>query len=137
VVSHQGLAGIRFGDSRAGLERDHGLTQAPGDCGPGLPSSPWVSPVFEDDRLVLLWAEPPVRTPEGITVGTPVGTARAAHPGAEKLAAPPGSHRFDGLLAAAGDRAYLFLHDGVTVQKLIVGYEEHCRRLFHEGFGVC
>jgi hypothetical protein len=137
VVSHEGLAGIEFGDPRAELEREHGLTEQPGDCAPRLPSYPSVSPVFEDGRLVLLWAEPPLRTPAGIAVGMPIARVREAHPEAVELTAPLGSYRYDGLLAATGDRAYLYLHDGISVQKLIVGYAEHCQRLFHEGFGVC
>jgi hypothetical protein len=137
VVSHRGLAGIEFGDSRAELERDHGLVRASGDCGPRLPSYPDASPIFEDDRLVLLWADPPLRTPEGIAVGDLVSTVHDTHLRAEPLTAPPERFRFDGLLVTSGDRAYLFLHDGATVQKLIVGYEDHVRRLFHEGFGTC
>jgi hypothetical protein len=85
----------------------------------------------------MLWAEPPLATPHGIAVGTPVGVVRQAHPGAEELAAPPGRRRYGGLLAVTGDRAYLYLHDGATVRKLIIGYAEHCRRLFEEGFGAC
>jgi hypothetical protein len=137
VVSDEGLGGIEFGQARADLEREYGLTEQPGDCAPRLPSYPGVSPVFEDGRLVLLWAEPPLETPHGIAVGTPVGVVRDTHPRAEELAAPAGSFRFDGLLAVTGDRAYLYLHDGVTVRKLIVGYAEHCRRLFEDGFGTC
>lgn len=137
VVSHEGLAGIRFGATRADLARDHGLIDAPDDCAPQLPSYPGASPVFDGDRLVLLWADPPLRTPEGIAVGSPVGAVNDAHPDAEPLTAPPESFRFDGLLVTSGDRALLFLHDGTTVQKLIVGYDEHARRLFHEGFGTC
>ena len=53
------------------------------------------------------------------------------------LPAPPGSHRFAGLLARDGDRAYLFLHDGVTVREIIAGYADWARRLFDEGYGPC
>jgi hypothetical protein len=137
VVTPQGLARIEIGDARADLQRDHGLAQRPGDCAPRLPDHPSASPVFDDDRLVLLWADPPLRTPDGIAVGTPVTEVRSTHPDAEPLTAPPGSYRFDGLLAVNGDRAYLFLHDGDTVQKLVVGSAEHARALFHEGFGTC
>jgi hypothetical protein len=137
VVSYQGLAGIRFGDSRTELAGEHGMVQASGDCAPQLPSYAGASPVFDDDRLVLLWADPPLHTPEGGAVGSPVATVNATYPEAEPLTAPLGSFQFDGLLVTSGDRAYLFLHDGTTVQKLIVGYEEHARLLFNEGFGTC
>jgi hypothetical protein len=137
VVSYQGLGGIRFGDSRTDLASEHGMVQASGDCAPRLPSYAGASPVFDGDRLVLLWADPPLHTPESIAVGAPVATVDATYPGAEPLTAPPGSFHFDGLLVTSGDRGYLFLHDGTTVQKLIAGYEEHARLLFDEGFGTC
>lgn len=138
VVSDLGLAGIRFGDTRADLARDHDLQEpGPGECAPTLPEHPQASPVFHAGRLVLLWVDPPLHTPAGIMVGSPVPAARAAYPGAEELAAPPESYRFDGLLAPVGDRAYLFLHDGERVQKVIVGYQEYARALFEEGFGTC
>jgi hypothetical protein len=138
VVSQLGLAGVRFGDHRADLERDHGLVQDTYDCGPRLPAYAQVSPVFDGGRLVLLWVYPPLRTATGVTVGDPVAHARDTHPEAEELTAPAGSFRFDGLIATVDeDRAYLFLHDHDTVQKVVVGFEEHARRLFHDGFGTC
>jgi hypothetical protein len=137
VVTTQGLAQIQVGDARAGLARDRGLTQRAGDCAPRLPDHPAASPVFDNDRLVLLWADPPLHTPEGIAVGTPVTTLHEVHPEGEHLPAEPGTHRFDGVLVADGAHAYLFLHDGTTVQKMIVGSAEHARLLFDEGFGTC
>jgi hypothetical protein len=138
VIDHRGLSDIPFGADRAELERRHGLTQGPGACTPRLPDHPEVSPVFDDrDRLVLMWANPPLRTPRGIAVGTPVDTVRTAYPDAEQLPAPPGTQRFDGLLVPVDDRAYLFLHDGTEVQKVIVGYADYVRLLFDDGFGTC
>jgi hypothetical protein len=137
VVTPQGLAQIQVGDTGTDLERDHGLTQRAGDCAPRLPDHPAASPVFDNDRLVLLWADPPLRTPEGITVGTPVTTLEEIHPDGEHLNAAPGTYRFDGVLVADGTHAYLFLHDGTTVQKLIVGSAAHAQLLFDEGFGTC
>lgn len=137
AVSHLGLAGIRFGDSRADLARDHGLVQDADDCGPRLPAYPQLSPVFDGDRLVLLWVDPPLRTDTGVAVGDPVRQARDTHPEAEQLTAPAESFRFDGLIVTLDDRAYLFLHDHEQVQKVIVGFDEHARRLFHDGFGTC
>lgn len=150
VVSHLGLAGtgIQLGATREVLAREHGLVQDPGDCAPRLPEHPALSPVFEGDRLVLLWVDPPLRTPTGLMVGSPVAAVRAAHPEAADLPAPTVPYQFPGLIVpvagAAGPagpadaaHAYLFLHDQQTVQKLIVGYEQHARRLYHERFGVC
>lgn len=137
VITFTGVGDIRFGDSRADLDARYGTGQDEGDCAPRFDTVADVSPVFADDRLVLLWAQPPVHTPEEIRVGTSVDTVRDTYPDAEELSAPPGTFRFDGLLVASGDRAYLLLHDGDTTQKLVAGFTEYCRRLFHENFGTC
>ncbi|MEO3742239.1 hypothetical protein [Plantactinospora sp. B5E13] len=138
VLHLQGVHNVEFGDSEQELI-SRGVLDPAQDlgCGPGLTSPGTVSPIFADHRLVLLWASPPVRTPEGITAGTPVEQVRHAHPEATALTAPPGTHRYDGLLAEQGDRAYLFLHDGRTVRKTIAGYADYARRVFDEGFGTC
>jgi hypothetical protein len=94
-------------------------------------------PVFVAGRLALVWADPPLRTPEGIAVGSPVADARRVYPAASNLAPPAGSYRFSGLLTTQRDRAYLFLHDGRAVQKVIVGYATHARRVFVEGYTGC
>lgn len=137
VVDLQGFADIRFGDQRDRLEQEHALTQQPGACAPTLPGHPELSPVFADDRLVLLWVNPPGRTPEGVGVGSPVDAVQQHYPDGQELTAPADSGRFDGLLVTVNDRAYLFLHDGATVQKLIIGYADYARLLFEEGFGTC
>lgn len=137
VVSHQGLAEIRFGDTREALEREHGLVQRPGDCAPRLPEQPALSPVFDGDRLVLLWVDPPLHTPAGLAVGSPVEAVRAAHPDAEDLPTPADPFQFQALIVTVDDRAYLFLHDREQVQKLIIGYEHHARLVHQEQFGVC
>jgi hypothetical protein len=137
VVHLGGVADIGFGDSLDELSRRGALVPQRESCGPRLTSLPTVSPVFANERLVLVWIDPPVRTPEGVTVGTSLAEARAAYPHARDLAAPPDSYRFDGLLVEEGDRAYLFLHDGQTVRKAVAGYTEYVRRLFEDGFGTC
>jgi hypothetical protein len=138
VVSHQGWDGIQFGDPRADLERDHGLAQQPGDCAARLPGSPEASPVFDErNRLVLVWVDPPLHTPAGLTVGSPVGAVREAHPDAEPLTPPAGTFQFSGLLATVDDRGYLFLHDGRQVQRLVVGYAEAARQVVEENYGTC
>ncbi|MEU8073384.1 MULTISPECIES: hypothetical protein [unclassified Micromonospora] len=137
VVGLDGLRNAGFGDTEADLTRRGVLRADEAACGPALVGHGSVSPIFVDDRLVLLWLDDPMSTPEGISAGSPVGEARAAYPGAVDLPAPPGSHRFAGLLARDGDRAYLFLHDGVTVREIIAGYADWARRLFDEGYGPC
>ncbi|WFE37295.1 hypothetical protein [Micromonospora sp. WMMD998] len=137
VVSLNGLRNAEFGATEDDLTRRGLLRTDEEACGPTLAGHGSVSPIFVDDRLVLLWLDDPMTTPEGIGAGTPVGEVRAAYPGAAALPAPPGSHRFAGLLARDGDRGYLFLHDGVTVRKIIVGYANWARRLFDEGYGPC
>lgn len=137
VVSLNGLRNAGFGDTEEDLTRRGLLRTDEEACGPTLAGHGEVSPIFVDDRLVLLWLDDPMTTPEGISAGTPVDEVRAAYPGAAALPAPPGSHRFAGLLARDGDRAYLFLHDGVTVREIIAGYADWARRLFDEGYGPC
>lgn len=137
VVHFDGVPGIGFGDLKAGLAADGHLATGQGACGPTFPATPEVRPVFDGEKLVLLWADPPYRTPEGLGVGSAVADVRHAYPAAEQLTPPTGSYAFPGLLVAHGDRAYLFLHDDETVQKLIVGYTEYARRLFEHGFGQC
>ncbi|WP_405116638.1 hypothetical protein [Micromonospora sp. NBC_01405] len=137
VVNLRGLRNVEFGDTGADLTR-RGILRAEVDaCGPTLAGHEATSPVFVDDRLVLLWLDDPVRTPEGVTVGTPVDQVGARYAQVSRLIAPHGTYRFDGLLARRGDRAYLFLHDGRTVRKIIAGYANWARRLFAEGHGPC
>ncbi|SCG59153.1 hypothetical protein GA0070614_3012 [Micromonospora coxensis] len=137
VVGLHGLGDAEFGDTEQELVR-RGVLRADVDaCGPTLAGHEAASPIFVDDRLVLLWLDDPMSTPDGITVGTPVDEVRANHPSAVPLDAPHGTHRFDGLLARDGDRAYLFLHDGTAVREIIAGYADWARRLFDEGYGPC
>jgi hypothetical protein len=136
VVTAAGTAKIRIGDTSADLQSEHGMVQGPGDCAPRLPDQPAASPVLHDDRLVLLWASPPLHTPEGVGVGSAVSTLEQAYPDGTRLTAEQ-DYGFDGLLVPAGDHAYLFLHDQTIVQKLIVGSAEHAVLLFRDGFGTC
>lgn len=137
VVTYQGVRELRFGDTERDLTDRGVVIRDEPECGPRVAASTGIGPVFIDGRLALVWADPPLHTPEGISVGDSLAATRAAYPDATELTAPPGSHRFDGLLAAHGDRAYLFMHDGRTVQKLIAGYERHARTLFRQGFAGC
>jgi hypothetical protein len=136
VVNVTGLGEIKIGLKRTDLA-DHLNTDLPG-CNPQLRAYPQGSAVFsQDERLVLMWFNAPLRTPEGITTGTPLEAVKATYPHAIEAKAPQGSRRFDGLLVISGEHGYLFLHDGKTVQKAIVGYVDYLRRLFDSGFGVC
>ncbi|WP_348651172.1 hypothetical protein [Micromonospora sp. WMMD882] len=137
VIDLAGLPGVEFGDTEQELTERGMLRTSAESCGPTLTGHDTASPIFYDDRLVLLWVSPPVRTPEGITVGTPVSEVSSRFPALTRLTAPQGTYRFDGLLARRGDRAYLFLHDGRTVRKTIAGYADYAERLFDEGYGPC
>lgn len=138
IIHFDGLRNIAFGDTEQELTRRGVLTPAEAPCGgPQLAGLPTVGPVFDDSRLVLLWVDSPLRTPEGITIGTPIEQVRTSFPDATILTAPRGTHRYDGVLAKQGDRAFLFLHDGKTVRKTIAGYADYAEKLFNEGFGTC
>ncbi|WP_434742039.1 hypothetical protein [Micromonospora sp. SH-82] len=137
VVDLNGLPDVAFGDTEEELARRGVLRPEVDACGPLLTGHERASPIFIDDRLVLIWAGEPMATPEGVTIGTPLPEARARYPKAKRLDAPQGTYRFDGLLARRGDRAYLFLHDGRQVRKVIAGYAHWARRLFDEGHGPC
>ncbi|MEU5965453.1 hypothetical protein ABZ777_29955 [Micromonospora parva] len=137
IIDLNGLRNIEFGATEDELTRRGILRTSLDACGPVLAGHDTVSPVFMDDKLVLLWVGDPMRTPEGITVGSPVDQVWDSYPQVSQLRAPQGTHRLDGLLARSGDRAYLFLHDGRTVRKTIAGYADWARRLFHDGVGPC
>ena len=136
VVTFDGLRTIAFGDSAADLTARGLLTRPREGCGPQLADLPEASPVFLDKRLVLLWANPPLTTPEGIGVDSSLADARAAYPRPWTYPRPRQSplRRADD---DGGRPAFLFLHDGTTVRKLIAGYAEDARRLLDTGFGSC
>ncbi|MER7334471.1 MULTISPECIES: hypothetical protein [unclassified Micromonospora] len=137
VVGLHGLGNVEFGDTEDELTRRGILRTDVDACGPSLAGHDTTSPIFVEDRLVLLWLGDATRTPEGVTAGSPVDEVWSRYPSVRELAAPHGTHRFDGLLARQGDRAYLFLHDGRAVRKIIVGYAEWAQRLFEEGHSPC
>ncbi|HZM83054.1 MAG TPA: hypothetical protein VFC19_45655 [Candidatus Limnocylindrales bacterium] len=136
VVNLTGIGEIKFGLKRADLAR-YLNTDLPG-CNTQLRSYPQGSLVFtQDDQLVLMWFNAPLRTAEGIATGTTLDAVKAAYPKATDVKAPQGSHRFDGVMVSEGEYGYLFLHNGKTVQKAIAGYTDYLHRLFESGFGVC
>lgn len=137
MVHFDGVRDIRFGQVVAELVTRGLLTPESAPCGRTLAGIEEAVPVFAEDKLVLLWFNPPLATPEGVTVGTALAVVRQRYPNAVELTPPAGSYSFPGLLVASGDRAYLFLHDGAAVQKAVVGFERYARRLFETGFGSC
>ncbi|MEV0720410.1 hypothetical protein [Asanoa sp. NPDC050611] len=137
VVDFSGVSDVRLGQSDAELTREGAMARPADACGPVLTGVQAAHPVFADGELVLLWANPPLTTPEGVGVGTSLAAAKAAYPQATAMAAPPGSYQFDGLMVTSGDRAYLFMHDGQTVRKTVVGYTDDVQRLFTYGVGNC
>ncbi|GIF53598.1 hypothetical protein DFJ67_2513 [Asanoa ferruginea] len=137
TVDFNGVGDVRLGQRDTDLTRQGALSHPAAACGPTLTATSAANPVFADGRLVLLWVHPPLTTPEGIGEGTPLTTARATYPRATAMTAPAGSYQFDGLLVTSGDRAYLFMHDGQTVRKVVVGFTAPAERLFTHGIGNC
>jgi hypothetical protein len=136
VVNYSGVGDIKFGQTSVELTAKHGLASDPNGCVPRFGDAAHVDPVFVDDKLVLLWLEPPAHTPEGVRVGSPVTAVRKAYPKATDLA-PPGPYRYAGIMATSGDKAYLFLYDGGVVRKEIVGYQSYAQELFTSGPNPC
>jgi hypothetical protein len=139
VIDFLGLREVAVGSSLADLTAAGAVAKDSTSCrGMRFTAVPYASPVFDGDKLVLIWANPPLHTPEGVTVGTSLDEARRVFPSAVELTPPPGSAQFPGLLISGGeDHAYLLLHHDGQVQKLIVGLERHARLLFDTGFGTC
>ncbi|WP_371686223.1 hypothetical protein [Micromonospora sp. 15K316] len=137
VLDLTGLRNVEFGDTEDELTRRGILRTDVQGCGWTLAGHTAISPVFVDDRLVLIWLGDSTRTTEGVGVGSPLRQVRARYPQLTPLHAPQGTYRLNGLLARDGDRAYLFLHDGRTVRKVIAGYADWAERLFAEGHGPC
>ncbi|MGA8115128.1 MAG: hypothetical protein WCA46_15795 [Actinocatenispora sp.] len=81
---------------------------------------------FDADQWVLLWPlDEGQYTAEGIGTGSPLDRVLAVYPDAEDLPAPAGAT--GALLVSRPDRAYLVLHDGATVQRILAGTEELLR----------
>jgi len=138
VIDFAGVRGIAFGASLRELGAAGTVVTDTQACGPAFTAIETASPVFDADRLVLIWADPPLRTPEGVMVGTSVEEAKRAYPSAIELTPAAGSTTYPGLLVTGGgDRAYLLLYAEGQVQKLIVGLERYARLLFDTGFGTC
>jgi hypothetical protein len=80
------------------------------------------------DQLALIWVlSPGVKTPENLTVDSPIDAVRKAYPDAEELAANQNS--VPGLLVKGKKTAYLFLYEPTAkvVVKLLAGYTDILR----------
>jgi hypothetical protein len=138
VIDFTGVRGIHFGDSRAQMIQAGLLNSPTNACALALTATASAHPIFDQDKLVLIWAYPPLHTPEGIMVGSPLAAVTNDYPQAVTLTPAAGNPTFPAYLVAnASGAAYLFLHDATTVQKLIVGYEDYVRLLYSSGFGSC
>jgi hypothetical protein len=136
VINFVGTDGVRWGQTLAELRDTGVMAPSPDGCGPRFVGIEGAGPVFENDRLVLIWAYPPLHTPEDVMVGTPMPAVRVAYPRAMALPSTPGL--FDAQLVANGlGQAYLILHDDANVQKLIVGLESAARRLYASRLDTC
>lgn len=140
VIDFTGARGVHFGETLTELVAAGFLSPTPSSVGCGRRFAGFgnADPVFEDDRLALIWAYPPLHTPEGVMVGTPLEQVKAVYPGAAPLLPPPGSYAFEALLVrGSGGSAYLILHDSFDVQKLIVGSENAARALYTDRLDAC
>jgi len=136
VVNFVGTNGVHWGETMAELSAEGMMAPSPDGCGPRFVGIDGASPVFDNNRLVLIWANPPLHTPENVMVGSPMSAVRVAYPRAVALPSAPGL--FAALLVANGlGQAYLILHDDAIVQKLIVGLETAARRLYASRLDTC
>ncbi len=88
------------------------------------------STVFDADRLVLLWPlGEDQHTVEGVGVGSPVHQLWSVYPDAEVLRREPDAAP-DAALVVRVDRAYLMLHDGSRVRRVLAGTEPLLRAAY-------
>jgi hypothetical protein len=136
VVHPLGIGSIRFGDTRKELLERKLITSAgPESCGD--PSQVYDVPKYADaadlvfnaqDQLAFIWVYTPgVKTPENLSVDSPISAVRKAYPDAEEL--PANQNSFPALLVKGQKTAYLFLYEPTTatVVKLLAGYTDILR----------
>lgn len=138
VISFEGTHGVRIGQSIDELTAAGAMAPASPGCARHFSDFSYADPVFDEEKLAFIWAYPPLHTPEGVMVGTKVAALHNAYPTAERLTPPAGSPTFDGALVRNPNGvAYLILHDGDSVQKLIVGREDAVRMLYTNRLDTC
>jgi hypothetical protein len=134
VVHLDGVGPIRFGQNRKELAGKRLISSGELGCDgqpvydiPGYVDA--ADLVFNaQDKLGFVWVlSPGVRTPENLTVDSPVADVRKAYPAAEELKASERS--FPGLLVKSEKTAYLFLYEPTTGQvvKLLAGFTDILR----------
>lgn len=136
VINMTGYGDIHFGQPSTDLTVRHGLHDSQVGCRPRFVDLAHLRPVFVDGKLAMLWADPPVHTPEGVSVGTDIAEVRQAYPDAVALPAP-GPYQYSGLLVTRNGMGYLFLFEGSQVKKMIVGYETYLRQIFATASDAC
>lgn len=138
VLTRRGYEQLTIGATVDELLARGAVRAEPSACGGYVATaSPSVRPVFADGRLVLVWADPPVRTAEGIGVGSTTDQVRQAYPDVRTLPPPNRPGAFPGMLAPEHHRTYLFLYDGDQVQKVLAGYTADAERLYSGALSPC
>ncbi|MDQ1656904.1 MAG: hypothetical protein QOD41_1987 [Cryptosporangiaceae bacterium] len=135
VVHPLGIGQIRFGDNRKTLLDRKLIKRGEQGCD--------TSPVYDipryadaadlvfnaQDQLAFIWVfTPDVKTPENVSVDSPIDAVRKAYPAAEAL--PANRNSFPGLLVKGERTAYLVLYEPTTrtVVKLLAGYTDILRQ---------
>jgi hypothetical protein len=134
VVHLGGVGPIRFGENRKDLAGRRLISSGELGCDgqpvydiPGYVDA--ADLVFNaQDKLGFVWVlSPGVRTPEQVSVESPLDAVRKAYPDAEEL--PESERSFPGLLVKGEKTGYLFLYEPKTreVVKLLAGFVDILR----------
>jgi len=135
VVHLDGIGPIRFGENRLALVGKKLIVPAEelGCEGQQVYDVPGYVDAADlifnsQDKLGFVWVlSPGVRTPEQISVESPLDEVRKAYPDAEEL--PESERSFPGLLVKGEKTGYLFLYEPKTreVVKLLAGFVDILR----------
>jgi hypothetical protein len=143
IVHPLGIGPIRFGDARKDLLARKLIKPGGQGCdGSRVYDVPKYTEAADlvfnaQDQLAFIWVlSPGVKTPENLSVDSPISEVRKAYPDAEELAANQNS--FPGLLVKGKKTAYLFLYEPTAkvVVKLLAGYTDILRES-HSGGITC
>jgi hypothetical protein len=135
VVHLDGIGPIRFGENRLALVGKKLIVPAEelGCEGQQVYDVPGYVDAADlifnsQDKLGFVWVlSPGVRTPEQVSVESPLDAVRKAYPDAEEL--PESERSFPGLLVKGEKTGYLFLYEPKTreVVKLLAGFVDILR----------